>query len=168
MRFEVAVQRDVKLSLRTGLSFGLTSGVITTLGLMVGLYSGSRSTSVVLGGILTIAVADSLSDAMGIHAAEESRNEGSQRHIWEATLSTFVAKFAIAGSFAVPVFFFSLETAVIVGIGWGLLLLALLSFWMARLQDTEPWKVVLEHVSIGILVIAMTHYLGGWIHHRFS
>jgi len=33
----------MKDSLRTGISFGLTSAVITTLGLMVGLHSGTVS-----------------------------------------------------------------------------------------------------------------------------
>ena len=37
--------------LRTGMAFGLTSAVITTLGLMVGLHSGTHSRLVVLGGI---------------------------------------------------------------------------------------------------------------------
>ena len=32
----------MKESLKTGISFGLTSGVITTLGLMVGLHSGTH------------------------------------------------------------------------------------------------------------------------------
>jgi hypothetical protein len=45
----------MKLSFKTGLSFGLTSGVITTLGLMVGLHSGTHSRTVVIGGIVTIA-----------------------------------------------------------------------------------------------------------------
>ena len=45
-------------SLRVGFSFGLTSGLITTLGLMVGLSSGTHSKLVVIGGILTIAIAD--------------------------------------------------------------------------------------------------------------
>jgi len=47
-------------SVETGLSFGLTSGIITTLGLMVGLHSGTHSRLVVIGGILTIAIADAL------------------------------------------------------------------------------------------------------------
>ena len=51
--------------LRTGISFGLTSAVITTLGLMVGLNSGTHSQIVVLGGIITIAIADAFSDALG-------------------------------------------------------------------------------------------------------
>ena len=117
-------------SLRTGLSFGLTSGVITTLGMMVGLRSGSQAASVVLGGILTIAVADSLSDALGIHVSEESKNHASHRHVWEATLATFAAKFLIAGT-ALPVLFLSLDLAILVSVGWGLLLLAMLSFWVA-------------------------------------
>ena len=44
----------MKDSLRTGVSFGLTSAVITTLGLMIGLHSGTHSRIVVLSGILTI------------------------------------------------------------------------------------------------------------------
>ena len=158
----------MKNSLRTGLSFGLTSGVITTLGLMVGLNSGTHSKSVVLGGILTIAVADSLSDALGIHVAEKSKNQALHRDIWEATLSTFITKFLIAGTFAFPVLFFGLDAAMIVGIGWGLSLLAILSFWMARAPKSSPWKVILEHVSIGMCVVAMTHFLGEWIRERFS
>jgi len=61
----------MKDSLRTGISFGLTSAVITTLGLMVGLHSGTGSRLVVLGGILTIAIADAFSDALGIHISEK-------------------------------------------------------------------------------------------------
>jgi vacuolar iron transporter family protein len=157
----------VRHSLRTGLSFGLTSGVITTLGLMVGLRSGSQSASVVLGGILTIAVADSLSDALGIHVAEESKNHGSHAHVWEATLATFAAKFLIAGTFALPVLFLSLDLAVAVSAGWGLVLLTMLSMWIARAQKISPWGVIVEHVFIGICVIAVTHYLGEWIRDRF-
>ena len=64
----------MKHSVKTGFTFGLTSGIITTLGLMVGLHSGTHSPRAVIGGILTIAIADAFSDALGIHLSEESRN----------------------------------------------------------------------------------------------
>ncbi len=64
----------MKNSLHTGIAFGLTSAVITILGLMVGLHSGTHSKNFVLGGNLTIAIADAFSDALGIHASEESKN----------------------------------------------------------------------------------------------
>ncbi len=49
---------------RTGVFFGATSGVITTVGLIAGLYAGTESVVAVLGGILVIAVADAMSDAL--------------------------------------------------------------------------------------------------------
>ena len=58
--------------LRIGLSFGLTSGVIATLGLMVGLYSTTQSQLAVVGAILTISIADAFSDALGIHVSQET------------------------------------------------------------------------------------------------
>ena len=153
----------MKPSLKTGLSFGLTSGVITTLGLMVGLHSGTHSRTVVIGGILTIAIADAMSDALGIHIAEESKNSGSTSEIWESTIATFVAKLVIALTFVVPVLVLPLSTAIIVNVAWGLLLLAILSLALARAQNIAPWKVIGEHVVIGIAVVGMTHLVGDWI-----
>lgn len=153
----------MKSSWKTGLSFGLTSGVITTLGLMVGLHAGTHSRVVVLGGIFTIAVADALSDAMGIHLAEESKNSGPVRHIWESTAATFLAKLCIALTFAVPVFLVPLQTAIVISVLWGLLLLALLSYRLARAQQIAPWKVIGEHVLIALCVVTISHYVGDWV-----
>jgi vacuolar iron transporter family protein len=153
----------MKSSLKTGFSFGLTSGVITTLGLMVGLHAGTHSQTVVLGGIVTIAIADALSDAMGIHLSEESKNSGSTIQIWETTVATFMAKLCIALSFVVPVLVAPLSTAILVSILWGLLLLTLLSLSLARAQQIAPWKVIGEHLMIALCVVTLTHYVGDWI-----
>jgi len=158
----------MRTSWKTGLSFGLTSGVITTLGLMVGLHSGTHSRPIVIGGILTIAIADAMSDALGIHLAEESKNNGPTIQIWEATLATFVAKFVIAMTFLIPVWVWPLDQAIVASAIWGLLLLAALSFFVARAQRVAPWKVIGEHMLIGLSVIAITHYVGDWVRDRFS
>ena len=158
----------MKTSLKTGLSFGLTSGVITTLGLMMGLNSGTHSRAVVLGGIVTIAVADALSDALGIHISEESKNNGNVSEIWESTIATFVAKFLIAMTFVAPVLWLPLEDAMTVSVVWGLSLLAVLSYFLARAQQIPAWKVIAEHLVIGVSVIVSTHYLGDRIHSTLS
>ena len=158
----------MRTSLKIGFSFGLTSGVITTLGLMVGLHAGTHSMPAVLGGILTIALADAMSDALGIHVAEESKNNGKAGEIWESTLATFAAKFVIAGTFAVPVLFMPLDVAIAASLAWGLSLLAMLSYVLARAQQVAPWKVIGEHVVIGLCVVTMTHYLGEWIRATFG
>ena len=154
----------MKTSFKTGLSFGLTSSVITTLGLMVGLHSGTHSRTVVIGGIVTIAVADALSDALGIHIAEESKNNGIVSKIWESTIANFVVKFLIGLTFVVPVQFLLLEEAIMVSVVCGLTLLAVLSYLLARAQQIPTWKVIAEHVVIGVIVIAITHYVGDWTH----
>ena len=158
----------MKHSLKVGFSFGLTSGIITTLGLMVGLSSGTNSKLAVIGGILTIAIADSLSDALGIHISEESENKHTTREIWESTLSTFVCKFVIALTFLVPVLFLELTSAIVVSIIWGLSLLCIFSFGIAKGQKIKSWKVVLEHLSIALLVIGIAHYVGEWISVTFG
>src|SRR5574341_1623172 len=93
----------LKDAAKTGLSFGVTSGIITTLGLIVGLHSGTHSRVVVIGGILTIAVADAFSDALGIHVAQESENHHSTNAIWVSTLATLAAKFVSALTFMIPI-----------------------------------------------------------------
>ena len=153
----------MKTSWKTGISFGLTSGVITTLGLMVGLHSGTHSRTIVIGGILTIAIADAMSDALGIHVSEESKNNGSTRDIWEATLATFVAKFVIATTFVVPVTIGPLDQAIVINVVWGLFLLTILSFFVARAQAIAPWKVIGEHLLIALCVVAITHTVGDWV-----
>ncbi len=152
----------MKLAIQKGFSFGLTSGVITTLGLMVGLYSGTASRAVVLGGILTIAVADALSDALGMHMSEESESDDHDR-VWTATIATFVAKLLFALTFAVPVLLFSLKTAVIVSIIWGLLILTVISYRLARSRRSKPYNVIFEHLSISILVIVITYFVGEFV-----
>jgi VIT1/CCC1 family predicted Fe2+/Mn2+ transporter len=158
----------MKNSLKTGFSFGLTSGTITTLGLMVGLHSGTHSKLVVIGAILTIAIADAFSDALGIHISEESKNKHTTKEIWEATVSTFLSKFVFAMTFIIPVLLLPLTTAIIVSIVWGLSVLGIFSFYIAKEQKIKCWKVIIEHLLIAILVIGITHYVGNWIGSTFN
>jgi len=155
-------------ALKTGISFGLTSGVITTLGLMVGLHSGTHSKLVVLGGILMIAIADAFSDALGIHVSEESENTHTRRHIWASTVSTFLSKFMFALTFVIPVVLFQLSIAILVSVIWGLGVLAILSYKIAMSQGTKPWRVIAEHLLIALAVIVITHFVGDWISVAFK
>lgn len=161
-------KNPMKDSLKTGLSFGLTSGVITTLGLMVGLESGTGSRLAVIGGVLTIAIADAMSDALGIHVSKESEANMTPKEVWESTFFTFLFKFLVALTFVVPILFLPLTTAIFVSIGWGLSLLAILSYKIAKDQKESPWHVIGEHVLVSILVITITHNVGNWISLYFS
>lgn len=157
----------MKTSLKTGMSFWVTSGVITTLWLLVGLASWSEMRAVVIAGILTIAIADSFSDALGIHISQESNPKNSHKQVWESTISTFFTKFLFACTFILPVIFFPLFWAVVVSCVWGLFVITLVSYKIAVSQNKKPRHSVFEHVMITVVVIALTYITGLWINKLF-
>ena len=66
-------------------------------------------------------------------------------------------------SFIIPVLSLPLTSAVIVSMVWGLSVLGIFSFYIAKEQEVSPWKVVMEHVVIALIVIVITHYVGGLV-----
>ena len=155
-------------SLKTGFSFGLTSGVITTLGLLVGLAASTDSKLAVIGGILTIAIADALSDSLGMHVSQEYQQNKNTKYLWESAFSTFVTKLLTALTFIIPVLYLGLFQAVVVSVVWGLSLLGILSYSIAKEQKEKPIQVVAEHISVGVVVIVSTALLGKFISQYFK
>jgi VIT1/CCC1 family predicted Fe2+/Mn2+ transporter len=146
-----------------GFSFGLTSGIIGTLGLMVGLHASTDSTLVVIGGILAIAISEGFSEAASIHIAEECKNASTMKEIWEATISTFLSKFIFSSVFIIPVLLFDLHKAIILSIMYGLFALFLISLITAREKEIQPYKLIMKNVGIAVFVIIITHFTGMWL-----
>lgn len=144
----------------TGIFFGTGSGVITTLGLIVGLFAGTDSMTAVLGGIVIIAISDSMSDAFGIHLSEEARADSTTRSVWLATLATFVTKFSMAITFVVPLLLLPLHQAVVACVLWGALVMTLLSVFIARRQEQKATLIIVEHLGIAAVVVALSWLVG--------
>jgi vacuolar iron transporter family protein len=147
-------------AIKTGVSFGLTSGIITTLGLMIGLNTGTGLRLAVIGGILIIAVADAFSDALGIHISEESKKGNGHKAVWTATIFTFLTKLIIASSFLIAILLFELSLAIKINIIWGLVLLIIFNYILAKQKGEVVWKVIAEHVIIATIVITISYSLG--------
>ena len=105
----------------------------------------------IVGAIITIAIADAFSDALGIHVHEESENVHTADQIWAATLATLFSKLLMAGSFLVPVLTLQLTQAIMVSIVWGGVVLAVLSYRLAKAQWRHPGKGIAEHLVIACL-----------------
>ncbi len=158
----------MKKNALVGLSFGMTSATITTLGLIVGLEAATSSLKVVLSGIFTIAIADAFSDALGIHISQESENENTDKDVWVSTIFTFLAKFLFALTFAVPFLVLPINQAIYIGIIWGLFIIIALSFFIAKREKKNPIWSIIEHFVIAIIVIFLTHQVGHLISQIFN
>jgi VIT1/CCC1 family predicted Fe2+/Mn2+ transporter len=158
----------MKSATRVGLGFGITSGVITTLGLIVGVNAASSSKGAILGAIATIAIADAFSDALGIHISQESVTANTVGGIWKSTITTFLAKFFIALSFAVPLLLFKINTAIILDIIWGMILLTIVSYYLAKTREEKPFNVISEHLLIATAVIVLTRLVGHYVGNFFN
>ena len=152
----------------TGISFGLTTAVITSLGMIVGMHSATSSKLAVVAGIAVMAVADGLSDAVSLHTAEEAEvEEGKGKHtskeIWLTTLFAFLSVSGFTLTFAIPVLLFPFETALFVAVAWGMLLIILLNSYIAKIRKGNPIKLISEHILLAIFVIIVSHLVGNLI-----
>ncbi len=156
-------------ALQIGFSYGLSSGVITTLGLMVGVATSTNSKLAVIGSIITIAVADALSDALGIHISTEFSGGKETKEIWWSTLFTFLSKFIFAIIFVIPVLLApSLFYAMLISIVLGIIILGIFSYFMAKQNKANIKNTILEHIAMTILVITLSYFIGRLINNIFA
>jgi len=151
---------------QTRFSFGATSAIITILGLITGLDTLTRPTLSIIAGILVIALADNIADSLGIHVYQES--EGlSNKEVWRSTSTNFLTRLFVSFTFILLLAALPMPLAVACSIIWGLTLLAVISYTIAKGRGVNPYVAVLEHVGIAILVIIGSHMVGGWLIRRF-
>jgi VIT1/CCC1 family predicted Fe2+/Mn2+ transporter len=148
-------------------TFGGTSAIVTSMGLVIGLQSATASETTIISGLLIVAVADNISDSLSIHMYQEAEKLEPHAAL-KTTLMNFLARFLIALSFVVIVMAFSTPYAAMVAMGWGFVLLAGLSYLLARVRGASPLNEVGKHIGIAILVIATSRLIGAWILHHVA
>jgi VIT1/CCC1 family predicted Fe2+/Mn2+ transporter len=147
--------------------FGSSAAIITDISLIVGLGSARASKGAILGGLLTIALADNISDSLGIHLYKESEGCG-ERVSLLATILNFLSRLLISLSFVAIVLAFPISQAIPVGIAWGLLLLTLLSYLVAWSNHENSISEIIKHVLVAVIVILLSRYVGYLIARYFS
>ena len=146
----------------SGLGFGLTSGVLTTLGLMVGLNAGTSSRAAVAAGIATIAIADALSDALGVRVSQEAGGADRASALLAAA-STLLAKMVFGLTFLVPVLVLPLNVAVGVSVAWGLSVIFIFAWAVAHWRGRRSWLTAFEHVGAAVVVLAASQAAGSLV-----
>ncbi|MGB8656613.1 MAG: hypothetical protein WCE90_02365 [Candidatus Zixiibacteriota bacterium] len=146
----------------TKFSFGATSAIVTSLAFIVGLFRNANPKPAIIGSLLVIAIADNISDSLGIHVYQESQLLSS-KVIRASTFFNFLTRFMVMLIFILLVAFLPMGYAVIFSIAYGISLLAILSYLIARGQKVNPHRAILQHVAIAVLVVTVSNFLGKWI-----
>ena len=152
---------------QTKFSFGATSGVITILSLITGLDTLTHPKMSIMGGILLVALADNISDSLGIHIYQESECLD-PKEVWISTFTNFITRLFVSMTFVFLVAALPIKQAVIFSVAWGLLLLTVMSYSIARDRKVNPYTAIFEHLVIAVSVIVASHFLGGWIIGKFK
>ena len=152
--------------LQTKFSFGATSAIITNLGIITGLDTLAHPKSSIIAGILVVALADNIADSFGIHIYQESECIDS-KEVWSSTLSNFLTRIFVSLTFIVLAAALPLNLAVSCSIGWGLALLAVMSYAIAKERKVNPYSAIFEHIAIAVVVITLSHFVGRYIIGRF-
>ena len=154
-------------SIKIWISFGITSGIITTLWLIVWLESWVGTKMAVIWGILIIAIADSLSDALWILVSQESQERISFKSLWHSAVATFSAKFIFALTFIIPIMFFDLHIATIINVLWWLAVLTILTRRIAIQHNKNKIRMILLHLTVAGAVVILTYFVWSFIHRFF-
>ena len=147
---------------QTKFSFGATSAIITILGLITGLDTLAHPKLSIIGGILVVALADNISDSVGIHIYQESECI-SNKEVWISTLTNFLTRLFVSLSFVLLVATLPINLAVSCSLIWGLAILAFMSYIIAKGRELNPYLAIFEHLALAIFVIVASHFIGKFV-----
>lgn len=146
-------------------SFGATSAVITGLAIIIGLSGMANSNITITAALLIFALADNISDSFGMHVYQRSRSMDGDR---KATIMNFFTRIAVTISFISFILLLPMGYAIAASISFGIAIIAIISYLIARDQKMDPYSAVARYVALAILVIIASFYLREIITHLVS
>ena len=161
---------DLKNTVRpaqTRFSFGATSAIITNLGIITGLDTLTHPKLSIIGALLVIALADNLSDSFGIHIYQESEHLG-KKEIWFSTLTNFLTRLFVSSTFIILIIVLPIRLAAVCSVIWGLFVLTIMTYTIAKQQKTNPFSAIFAHLTIAIVVVVASNFIGGFVIARFQ
>jgi VIT1/CCC1 family predicted Fe2+/Mn2+ transporter len=150
----------------TKFSFGITSAVVTSLAFIIGLSGISNPKMAIIGSLLVFAIADNISDALGIHIFQESDLK-KPKIVAVSTFYNFFTRLFISAVFIVLVALLPTEYFIVSSLVWGIFLLSILSYKIGKEQKVNPYLTILRHLSIAVVVILVSFFLRTYIMNLF-
>ena len=152
----------IQLFRTSRISFGGTAAVVTSMALISGLSAADATKPIIVSALLIAAFADNLTDALSIHIFQESE-QLDQKNAFNGTITNFVTRLLLSISFVLLVGLFPLEHVAKVSIVWGMLLLVILTYLVARERKVKPLREVVKYLLVASAVIIVSTLIPNWI-----
>jgi hypothetical protein len=146
----------------TRISFGGTAAIVTSMALIAGLDAANAGRVAMVSALLIAAVADNLTDSLSFHMYQESERL-EQREAFVGTLTNFATRFILCLSFVLIVALFPKQAAVVGGIVWGVSLLTVLTYILARHRKVSAISELGKHLAVALVVVFVSKGIGHWI-----
>ena len=152
-----------------GVAFGTVDGMITILGVVIGIATATQNSSAVIVAGLVAGLANAFGNSFGFYASElAERAEHIQENqrvnsTIETNRSTLLAFLHSVGSTIVivaPFIFFGLRDAMGCSLIIGLVLLFALGAVVGRFSHSSPWKFGIRYVLLGLAGTALSFIVG--------
>jgi len=144
------------------IAYGGTAAVVTSTALISGLSAAGATRAVMASALLIAAFADNLADALSVHIFQESENL-EMKDALSGTITNFLTRIFLCVSFIPLVWIFPLEHVEKAGVAWGMSLLVILTYLVARERRANIPTEVLKHLVVAIVVITLSITAGHWI-----
>ncbi|MCD6576137.1 MAG: hypothetical protein J7K73_03180 [Nanoarchaeota archaeon] len=143
-----------------GASFGITSGVITILGVLIGLAATGNKIFTEIG-IIIVGIADALSDAAGMYVSEESEYVHTGKEVLKTAFFTFVGKILTLIVLIIPLAILDLFPAVLVSLVIGVVIMVRLGYVVAKgNKKLKTWRTIAKYVSLVLVVSFVSYFIG--------
>ena len=159
--------KNIARPTQTRFSFGATSAIITNLGIITGLDTLAHPKLSIIGALLVIALADNMSDSFGIHIYQESEHL-SKKEVWLSTLTNFFARLFVSSTFIVLIILLPIKVAAACSVIWGLLILTVMSYAIARQRKMNPYTAILVHTIVALFVVTASKFIGAFLIAKFQ
>ena len=155
-----------------GVAFGTVDGLITILGIVIGIATATQNSSAVVIAGLVGGLANSFGNSFGFYASElaeraehiqENQHLNSMTETRRSTLLAFAHSVGSTIVIVAPFVILSLRYAMIASLIVGLVLLFALGSVVGRFTHASPWKFAVRYVFLGLIGAALSFMAGALI-----
>lgn len=149
------MHRDHPEEIMEAIAFGITDGVITVLGILIGVFAAGESARVIAVAALAGGLSDAVANAVGTHVSEEVSGSKSHHITWGSAFAAFLSTALVAVLQVLPVFLLPIETGI-----WISGLIGLLFLFCMGILFHKSFQTTVKYLILAIGAAVMAYVIG--------